>query len=223
MDFDPWDNIIEELSRKYKIEPHGKLFCNNIQMDFFNEQYTYRARRSIRKAIKNGVSVEFDFKGDTISSFLEIYAYTKKKYKVSDYYNFDYDFIKRYFEFLKGNVCILNAIYHNQIISSALFVWGEDICHYHISGNNPEYLDFQGNSLLIYEASRFAQKLGKKIFDMGGSVSGSTVEDFKKGFVKDKNDIKIYYTGKKIRNKNIYHELIRQKGKNQSGYFPEYR
>lgn len=221
--FDPWDNIIEELKSIYKIEAHGKLFCNNLGIDFFKEQYSSRVRRAIRKAIRSGVSIEFDFKGDTINSFLDVYEYTHNKYKVSDYYTFDYNFIRGYFEILKGSVCILNAIYHDQIISSALFVWGEDIFHYHISGNRPEYLDLQGNSLLLYEAAKYAQKLEKKLFDMGGSVYGSSVENFKKKFLKNEEDAITYYTGKKIRNKEVYQELIKQKGRNCSGYFPEYR
>lgn len=221
--FDPWENIIEELENIYKIEPHGNLYCNNITSNFFDDQYTSKVRGHIRKAMKNGVHVKFDFNGNTIKNLLKVYEYTSNKYNTSDYYKFDYNFIKKYFEILKESVCISHAIYKDQIISSAIFVWGEDIFHYHISGNNPKYRELQGNSLLLYEAAKYAQTLGKKLFDMGGSVYGSAVENFKSGFLKNEKDVMTYYTGKKIRNKEVYQELVKQNGKNCSGYFPEYR
>lgn len=220
--FDPWEDNVIYFSDDYLIEKHGSVCCNNLENDFYIREYSSKARNHIKQAIKNNIVITYDFTGDTIDSFLKNYRFTVNKYDASCYYQFDASFITKYFEILKGNVCILNAWYAHEIISSVLVVWGEDILHYHILGNNPQYKKYQANSLLMYNAALFARKMGKKIFDMGGSVEGSSVESFKRQFVKESGIIP-YYTGKKVRNDKIYKLMVEQSGCTDNRYFPEYR
>jgi len=220
--FDPWIKNADQFQSYYIVEHHGNTYGNDLTHDFYQSEYHTNARARIKKAVDSGVEVRFDHCGETISKFLELYQYTKNKYHVSQFYDIDQSFVEAYFDKLEGKVCIANAIWNKQTISSVLVVFGKDIAHYHFLGNDPKYRELQANTLLTYECAKLARSLGKKIFDLGGSVLGSGVEDFKKKFVREQNKYP-YYIGKCIRNEEIYQILVNEKKERRPGFFPEYR
>lgn len=222
--FDPWIKNYEDFSEIYNCFSKGNIYCNNLNVDFFTSEYSSKVRNYIRKAEKNNIIVEFDFEGKTIDDFLEIYNYTSDKYNISDYYTLDRNFLKNYYELFNGQVCIANAIYDNKIISSAIILFGEDIVHYHFSSTNPNYRSLQPNTYIIYETELLAKEKGKKLFDFGRAGEGSNLEKFKLEFINNKRDkVYEYKVGTKIRNSEIYNELVNKRGGKHEGYFPEYR
>ncbi len=95
--------------------------------------------------------------------------------------------------------------------------------HYLYLGNNPDYLAYQGNSLLTYEAALIGQRLGLKIFDMGGGVPGGNIEGFKRNFISN-DGVWEYYAVKKVWNQEIYQALLDgKKGIKNMRMFPLYR
>ena len=170
-----------------------------------------------------GVIVKVDYTGETISDFIRLYKNTEEKYHTNDYYNFTEEYIKRYFDILDGRCFLINAVVNGQIITSVLAAYGQDIIHYLYLGNDPEYLGYQGNSLLTYETSLIGQKLGLKVFDMGGGTPGGNIEAFKRNFISEDGVWK-YYAIKKIWNENIYQKLLDRKDKIRNPHmFPLYR
>lgn len=165
--FDPWIQNFEDFEAIYKIFSYGNIYCNDLEKDFFMQEYSSSVRRNVRKASKNNIIVKLDYDGETIKDFLNVYSFTEKKYNVSDYYYVDEEFIKKYFDILQGKVCIANAYYENKIISSVLLLWGKDIVHYHFAATDPKYSSLQGNTYLIYQVALNAQKKGIKFFDFG--------------------------------------------------------
>ena len=220
---DPWDDYAELIRNNYGGEYYGNYYCNNLQLDFYKEEYNRRSKRSIKKAIEAGIIVSKDFTGETVSNFIELYKNTEEKFHTSEYYKMTEEDIKRYFEIYGDDAFLINASLKEKIITSVLVVMGEDIVHYLLLGSDPQYSEFQANSLLTYEAALYGKTRGKKLFDMGGGIPGGGIEQFKRNFITD-DGIWKYYAIKKIRNKKIYDIFVKKKTeiKNQN-YFPLYR
>ena len=220
--FDPWLKNANNFAQVYSLKPHGVAYCNNLTMDFFKTEYSAKKRNDIRRAEKKGVIIEFDRSRNSIDKFLELYEYTAAKHALSDYYKLSYGFLSRYCNTLPHETIFANSVYNEKVISSALILLGEDIAHYHFAASHPEYSYLQGNSLLIYKASVYAEIQGKKLMDLGSAAPGSTLERFKSDFVYRGTKYPIT-VGTRIRNKYVYENLVQQAGNPRQGYFPAYR
>lgn len=219
--FDPWNCNHKIFGALYdELEHHGNLFCNHLNSDFYKNEYSKSVQRNIKKNISD-IEIEFDYKGETIDKFLELYQYTEKKYLFNEYYRLSEKFLTKYFSSLKGKVAIVNAKFINKVISSSVILFGEDIVHYHFTGNDPMYKKKNANSVLMYQTAIIAQEMGKEIFDLGGGIIDSNIADFKSLFVNECG-IYPYYVGKRILDRKIYNKLVEIKGKSKPGYFPEY-
>ena len=174
--FDPWNGGHDIFGALYdEMEHHGDLFCNDLKTDFFHEQYSKSVQRNIRKNIDK-IEIVYDFEGREINKFIELYQYTEEKYGVKEYYHLTNDFIMRYFTELNGKTAIANAIYNGEVVSSSIILFGEDIVHYHFTGNSLLNRKVNANSVLLYKTSLMAQNMGKTLFDLGGGIiNGKTV------------------------------------------------
>jgi serine/alanine adding enzyme len=219
--FSPWIDDFNDFSRIYNTKFYGYLYCNDLTVDFFADEYKSSKRRNIKKAQKCGVKIEIDTTSKSIDDFLRIYDFTTEKYNVSDYYVLSREFLLKYFEILPNKVFFANALYEGEVISSAMILMGDDIAHYHFATSNPNFKSLQGNVLLMYEASLYASQKGMKLFDLGGATPESALERFKSDLV-DRGKYP-YYIGTKIHNITIYEELVKQVGGPREGYFPAYR
>lgn len=219
--FDPWICNQDTFRTLYdELEHYGNLYCNNLNIDFYNEEYKRNVLRNIRKNI-NDIEVKFDFKGKCIDKFLELYQYTEEKHTVSKYYHLSKELLMKYFDLLKNKVAIASAFYHGKIISSSVVLFGEDIVHYHFLGNHPDYRNLYANTIIIYKTALLAKKMGKSLFDLGGGTINGNTAEYKRRFVGE-NGVFPYYVGKRILNSEIYKRLIELNGTNKPGYFPEY-
>lgn len=220
--FDPWNYNQLIFGDLYdELECYGNLYCNNLNNDFYKKEYDRNVIRNIKKNLNN-VEVEFDFYGKEIDTFLELYKYTEDKYMVDDYYHLSKDFMSDYFRLLNGKVAIATALYQGKKISASVVLFGEDIVHYHFLGNDPQYRKIYANTIIIYKIALLSQKIGKKLFDLGGGIVNGSTADYKRRFVNE-NGIYPYYVGKRILNKNVYQKLVDKNGRTKKGYFPEYK
>ena len=220
--FDPWNTNAKSFNKIYTLSAHGFAYCHRLQEDFFMTQYSSKRRNQIRKAQKSNVEIDTDVKWDRIGDFLELYKFTKEKHDVSSYYNLDKDFINRYKEELQNNVKLGLAYYQGKIIAGGLFLNGGDIYHYHFSASDPDFLELNAISLLLFEEAKKGAELGCSIMDLGGATPGGGLEKFKISMVKNDGIIPCF-VGTKIRNKSAYDALVEQNGSAQEGYFPAYR
>lgn len=221
--FDPWTNNEKDFGFIYEVNYHGTMFCNDLTIDFFNDEYKSSKRNDIRKALKNNVEIFFDNSKRSLNEFLKLYSFTSEKYNIDNFYSLNKDFLSRYFNLLPNDVYLAKAIYKGKNVSTALILFGDDIAHYHFSASDPEYINTQANSLLIYESEKFASAHGKKLFDLGRAKEGSHLENFKKSFIYKSEKTYPYSIGTKIRNEYIYDKLVDKVGGPNIGYFPEYR
>lgn len=223
--FNPWLKNHLDFAQIYETKYNNyTLFTDLTKDDYFMEEFSSKIRNLIRKAIKQGVVLEYDFTGSTLKEFYRLYQFMVKKNRVDAYYRFNFDFLMKSFEVLKEKQFIINAKLGAKYISSAIFLHYEDFLHYHFSANDPYYYSLNANSLILNEACKWGKTKGIKQLHLGGAFTDELFA-FKKQFTR--NGICDYYIGKKIRNKKIYDKLVDIKMKKDiiknKEYFPFYR
>lgn len=218
--FSPWLKNHMDFEKYYALKYNNQTLFIDLKKDFFNEEYSHNSRNNIRKAIKNNVTVNFDHDGDTMDEFIKLYNKMATKNNISSYYSFDQDYFKNTMRVMKGNIFIINAVYDGNTISSAICLFQDKYLHYHLLGNDYEFITLGANSLLCYEASKWGQEHGMSELHLGGAFNESLLR-FKSGFTR--NGFLDYYVGIRIRDNGTYDALIDLLGKNSNGYFPEYR
>lgn len=223
--FNPWIGNIQHFGEFYGIDKRGiAMYVDLSTDDYFMDEFKSGTRQQVRRALKNGVTIEYDFTGETLDDFCRIYELMAQRNSIPEYYLFSKEFLEDSFRSLAGNQFIINAIHEGTRISTALMVHHGDYVHYHLAANDPAYFKFAANSLVISEACRWGVDNGKKQLHLGGA-STEALYRFKSGFTKTEPlDI---LTGKKIRNAAVYEKISRAKTAAEpdtnTGHFPIYR
>lgn len=223
--FNPWLKNHLDFQKKYTIKYNNyTLYTDLTVKDFFMEEFSSRIRNKIRNAEKKGVQLEYDLTGSSVEEFYRLYQLTAEKNNFSDYYRFSLDFLLSTFKLLGTRQFIINAKYENKYISSAIFLDYGDYVHYFLAANDYRFITLNANSMILNEIGKWGKKKGKKQLHLGGAFSDELFA-FKKHFTK--KGICDFYVGKKIRNEQIYNELIdiklKKGGINDNSYFPLYR
>lgn len=211
-------NIIAEFIRFHPLLKNEMIFKENINVinnrntvyidlnksidDIWGNDIISKNRNVIRKAKKFGLTVNFD---NDMNTFKEIYMKTMDKVSAQGYYYFN----EAYYKALNNvnNVCI-NVKFENKTVASGIFMMGDEIFHYHLSGSLREYLKYAPNNLMLWSAIQYAKDNGFSKFHLGGGLSNSVQDNlykFKKSFGKDVTD---FYIGTRIHNSRIYDYLI---------------
>lgn len=220
--FSPWFKNYLDFGKIYNLKLNKQtIFIDLTVNDVFMDEISSKRRNCIRSAIKKGVTIEFDFEGNTVEDFHRLYQNTISKNNISEYYQLSIEFLKKHFEYLKGNVFIANAIFENKIISSSIFVYQDKQLHYLYSANDYEYTYLNGNSLILSEVANWGKTNGKEKFHLGGASVSEDLRKFKLSFTK--NEGLDYYVGSKIRQEEIYDELVKLTNNENNTYFPKYR
>ena len=177
---------------------------------------------NIKKTVKEGCEVKIINKPTEadMGNFIKTYYRTMDKNQASEKYYFPGNFIKAHFKSL--NAILMEARYKNKIIGSSIFIWGDKIVHYFLSGTGEGSRGLYPSNLILWEAIKWAK--GKN-FDMlnlgGGRGENDSLFEFKKGFSAITMPFKI---GKIIFDQDIYDKLGKINIKTAPGsYFPKYR
>lgn len=218
--FSPWLYNHIDFEDYYTLHHKNRTFFIDLQKDFFNEEFSHNCRQNIRKAIRNDVVIEFDFEGIYIDEFCELYNLMAEKHQLDSYYLYDRSFIADTMQTMKGNIFIVRAAYQNIPISATIFVFNSKYMHAYLGGNNYKFTFLGANSLIFYEVAKWGKENGIEELHLGGAPEEGVFR-FKKNFTK--KGILDYFIGTRIRNEQVYNELINLRGRNNSGYFPEYR
>lgn len=218
--FSPWLKNHEAFAPFYTLDYRTHIVGIDLTKDdLMSQELNGRRRRAVRSAQKQGVQIFFDDKGDMIDEFLRIYEFTVSKYNAIDYYQFDRPFMEKMFSQLPGMVRFAYAMVDGKCASICMLLKYGNYIHYHLAGNDPALSHTNASSLLIYEAARKAQEEHYRLFVLGGA-EGALLQ-FKQTFTQ--NTFFDYYAGKKIRNPEVYDQLVRKNGILQTLYFPAYR
>ncbi len=166
-----------------------------------------KKRNMVRKAEKNGVSIEIDKQLNDIEEFKRIYTATMDQHNAADMYYFTDD----YYRFLKDEfidyTVLFKAVYEGKTIAASLFFYDGNSMHYHLSGKDIEYRQLAPTDLLLYSAACWASQKGIGNFHLGGGMSeNDSLFEFKKGF--NKSGVLDFYIGRTIFMQDRYDELL---------------
>lgn len=224
--FHPLEKNYENLEKFYQINH----ISNTIFIDLSSEEeilknMTSKTRNMIRKAIKNDLIFEEDKDQKTLKNFQELYYLTMNKNKADAMYYFDFNYFQNLFN-IKNKVKLFNIKLNDEIIASSTILIGDKWIHYHLSANTELGYKYAANNFLLYNVALWGSKNGFEKFHLGGGYGGNDSPLFK--FKKSMNERGIleFCIGKKIYNKEIYNELVRQRNLTEEGkcsYFPLYR
>ena len=224
--FHPLERNYENLEKFYQINH----ISNTIFMDLSSEEeilknMTSKTRNMVRKAIKNDLIFEEDKDQKTLKNFQELYYLTMNKNKADAMYYFDFNYFQKLFN-IKNRVKLFNIKLNDEIIASSTILIGDKWIHYHLSANTELGYKYAANNFLLYNVALWGNKNGFEKFHLGGGYGGNDSPLFK--FKKSMNERGIleFCMGKKIYNKEIYNELVRQRNlteEEKCSYFPLYR
>lgn len=226
--FHPVINNAEMLSELYDIVKLG----NTITMDLESEDtiwqsLTSKNRNMIRKAVKNGVKINYGFSKDLFGVFQCMYNDTMDRDNARDYYYFKDEFYSTLLNECHDDIQIFFAEYEGEKISMAIILRRNNQMHYHLSASQFAYRHLAPTNLLLWEAAKWGCNNGCKTFHLGGGLGGSATDSlykFKKSF--NKNHECSFYLGKKIFDQTIYDELVeraKENGALNPAFFPLYR
>lgn len=219
--FSPWLKNADDFKSIYELQYNNYTLAIDLETkDFFKDEFSSGCRNLVRKAIKDKIKIEYDFTGKSLEEFIILYRKMEKKNKVSEFYKFPDNYFYQTFDYLKDKVFIINAVLDGKTISSSMFMVADSFVHYHLCGNDPEFLKYNANRLILYEACKWALKNRKMKLHLGGAYEENLFY-FKKQFTK--HGFYDFYRGKKIRLSDEYSWLVDLTNTENSGYFPKYR
>lgn len=206
----------------------GEIYDEETQWNNFRP----KVRNNYRKAVQSGLTSRIyhtNFDDKVISLFYEVYIETMIRNKADN----SYFYSKEYFEnfvFNNRESCCIAIIYKDDVnISSELVLLGEKNVYSFLGGTRSDYFAYRPNDFLKIEVMNWARKNDYKYYLLGGGrKDNDSLYKYKKEFFKKELD-KIYYTGRKIINKEIYNQLVdnvaleKEEFFNDINFFPLYR
>lgn len=225
--FHPIFNNAKDFSSIYDTTYLRKTVGTKIEPgeDPFQTEFSKSTRKTIRRALKAGVTYKVTKKPSDISNFIDIYYSTMDRNKASDYYYFDRDYFDNCLKYFHDNILLIEVEYDNKIIAMGFYFVFNQIIHAHLSGTLTEYLKLSPAYVIKYATAQWASENGIKLIHYGGGTSNSeddSLYKFKKKFTKETEFE--FYVGKKIWNTEIYDELCRITNVDKStDFFPAYR
>lgn len=211
------------LLRNYEVIPSviesrylkDSIYIDTSDRELIIKNMDTKNRNMVRKAVKNGVTIEKRDISD-YSDFLDMYNETMKNNGATDYYSFSQD----YFESLKDmcdNAFIVYAMYEGMAISASIMFFNDRFMHYHLSGSRVDYRQYSPSNLLLFETANMACDMGITQFHLGGGIdSEDSLFGFKKQF--NKNGRARFVVGRTIFDRDLYELLLQKRKENDSDF-----
>ena len=151
------------------------------------------ARRAIRKAQKNGVTVEFHNDKEAMRTFFELHLGTRKFRHglLAQPYNFFEELCEAFIETNKGTVAL--SYHDGQVVSGTLYLRWQDTLYYKYSASVVTQMAVRPTDVLILESMKYARQLGLKYMDLGLSeVDHEGLVRFKRKYATDESLVSFY-------------------------------
>lgn len=188
-------------------------------------EFSKSTRKNIRQALKSGVEYRTVLNPQDLSAFKRIYYATMERNHADAFYYFGDEYFEDLMALLGGHVLLVEVLYGGQVIGAGLnFIYGK-LAHTHLSGTLAEFNHLSAASVLNYALALWGIEHGVALIHGGGGRSNSPDDSlylFKKQF--GRQTAFKFYTGRKIWNETVYHELCeRLEAGGESEFFPAYR
>lgn len=221
LDYCKKKHIIAEFIRFHPLLKNENSFGQNIEVlhnrttvwldlkksldEIWMADISKQNRNIIRKCKKNGLYVE---QSTNYKEFREIYEQTMQRVGAGKFYFFG----KSYYDGMNNDVhyMLMRVRRNEDTLACAVFMRQGIYFHYHLSGSAPEFLKLSPNNLLLWEAIKYAKKIGCEIMHFGGGLTDSeedTLFQFKRKFSHGRAD---FFIGKRVHDEEIYWKLIKK-------------
>ena len=197
--------------------------------DVIWENIISKNRNMIRKAEKNGITIEHGKGMDLLDKFTKIYNATMDKDHAEEYYYFKRPFYGSIHNDLNENYEMFYAMYEGRPIAMSIMIFANDRLNYHLSGSDIEYRNLAPSNLLLYKAALWGYEQGCKTFHLGGGVGSGEDNLYKFKAAFNKNSDYQFSIGEEIFDQEKYDELVALRAKQdldfnpESKFFPLYR
>lgn len=188
-----------------------------------------RTRTAIRKARKNGLSVQVrDFTLEDCgpgSAFRGLYETTMRRVEASPRYLFDHRYYGALLQGLGRDLQLVEVVDAAETVgAAAILMRSGPLLHYHLSGSDPVQARLGANNLMLWGAMEWAAATEVKTFHLGGGVSSDDpLLKFKRSF--GGRELAFNATGHVV-DPRRYAALVAGRdfpAAEESGYFPAYR
>lgn len=237
------ENVVDNFVRYHPVLKNAILMKDisnvidlgkTIAFDLYSPEVIWeniisKNRNMIRKAEKNGVTIEHGKGMDLLDRFTEIYNATMDKDHAEEYYYFKRPFYESIDRDLQGNYEMFYAMYEGRPIAMSIMIFANGRLNYHLSGSDIEYRNLAPSNLLLYKAAIWGYEQGCKTFHLGGGVGSGEDNLYKFKAAFNKNSDYQFSIGKEIFDQEKYDELVALRAKQdpdfnpESKFFPLYR
>mgnify|MGYP002624530104 CR=1 FL=1 len=125
------------------------------------------ARRAIRKAKRNGITVRAAQNKDDLRAFFNLHLRARKyKYKMPAQ---PYRFFENIWEqfIVPGKGALLLATHEDEVIGGVLFLAWQKTLYYKFNASNSDMITLRPNDLVVWEGIKFGQANGLDFLDFG--------------------------------------------------------
>ena len=189
--------------------------------DVIWENIISKNRNMIRKAEKNGITIEHGKGMDLLDKFTEIYNATMDKDHAEEYYYFKRPFYESIDRDLLDNYEMFYAMYEGRPIAMSIMIFANGRLNYHLSGSDIEYRNLAPSNLLLYKAALWGNEQGCKTFHLGGGVGSGEDNLYKFKAAFNKNSDYQFSIGKEIFDQEKYDQLVAIRAQQDSDFNPE--
>ncbi|MFD1613965.1 GNAT family N-acetyltransferase [Gelatiniphilus marinus] len=195
-----------------------------------------KVRTNCRKAISNNLTSNIVYKNienADIERFYNIYISTMKRVNANTDYYYSLDYFKNITRLSKDKIVYVFIYKDDLPISTELILIAGDTLYSYLGGTLMDYFNLRPNDFLKVEVMKWARANNFEYYNLGGGREDlDNLYRYKKSFFPNDEDI-IFYTGRKIVNKDIYAKLVhthnaleegeKKPEQNKIGFFPAYR
>jgi hypothetical protein len=198
------------LLRNWDLYPdEGTFNRETVWMDLARADlmasYQTRVRTAVRKAVKNGLSVEWRTGSGNAEWFMEFYNSTMREIGAELFYFFPLSYFRRLLAWDQARLAV--CMCQDEPVAAAIFLIGPDMAEYHLSAANQTGKHLGGTTLLLHEAAQTAKLAGCSAMYLGGGTDNrpdNPLLFFKAGFSTERAAFKI---GKYVHSEEAYSSL----------------
>lgn len=145
--------------------------------------YAPKVRKNVNRAVRAGLSVEFDHEGKHLDGFLAVYYATMNRCGATHSYYFPRRFFEAMIRDLAGRFVFAHVWQGQSLVSTELVLLSNDRVYSFLGGTLPEVFPLRAGDLLKHELFLWARGQRKETFVLGGGYAKDDgIYRYKKSF-----------------------------------------
>jgi len=217
------NNIVSEFCRLNPFNEHKKEITKELNGEIIKDTVIADLTKELTiipdrmKKIEKAKEVLEIKENKNPELFYEMYSSTMERLNASKRFIHSLEFFEKLFK--QEDVKVFTAYFEEKPVASILLIhFGENV-HTFLSCSYEE--NYNANDLLKYHALIWAKEEGYKKYNLGGGLKDNdSLYQYKSTFSNQTTPRCIY---KRIFNKEVYDELVKNNPQEDSNFFPAYR